>query len=114
MPEILQTLLIGFAAASLTIWGDFLIKKASLMDGFSGWRILLFGGIVYGFSALGWFFIFRTNKFFTVGAISSFGIIILSILLSLFVFDEKINRWEVVGLVLGIISLVILIANGKS
>jgi drug/metabolite transporter (DMT)-like permease len=107
----LKTVLISIAMVIMGIIGDFFIKKASMFQSFTGWKLLVAGGLLYGLSAIGWFYVYRTTKVFTVGAIHSFGIIILSIILSLVIFKEKINSWEILGLLLGIISLSILLRN---
>ena len=96
----------------VTILGDYFVKKSSLEAGYSGWKLLILGGLLYGISALGWFWVYRVTKVFTVGAIHSLGIIILTIFLSLVIFREKINLLEIIGILLGIISLTILLKNG--
>jgi drug/metabolite transporter (DMT)-like permease len=95
----------------MTIAGDFFIKKASLLKDYSGWKLLLLGALFYGFSAIGWFWVYRTTKYFTVGAIHSFGTIILTIFIAILFFKEKINIWEGLGILFGIISLVLLMKN---
>ena len=107
----IKTVLISFAMVIITILGDYFIKKASLLQYFTGWKLLLFGGFLYGISAIGWFYVYRTTKVFTVGSIHSFGIIIMTILLSVVVFKEKINGSEILGILLGIISLILLLRN---
>lgn len=107
----LKTMIISIAMVLITIIGDYLIKKASMLQSFNGWKMLVLGGFLYGISAIGWFYVYRTTKVFTVGAIHSFGIIILTILLSLIIFKEKINGSEIVGILLGILSLGILLRN---
>jgi uncharacterized membrane protein len=113
MSELLKTTVISFLMVILTIIGDYCIKKASMLPNFSGYKVFLLGGLLYGASAIGWFWVYRTTKFFTVGAIHSFGIIILTTVLSVAIFKEKINTWEILGLLLGTISLIILLRNGN-
>jgi uncharacterized membrane protein len=93
----------------VAITGDYFVKKSSISPGYSGWKQLLVGGLLYGVSALGWFWVYRSAKVFTVGAIHSFGVIILTIFLSLVIFKEKINLMEMVGILFGIISLILLL-----
>jgi uncharacterized membrane protein len=95
----------------VTILGDYFVKKSSIETGYSGWKLLVVGGLLYGVSAIGWFWVYRSAKVFTVGAIHSIGIIILTIFLSLVIFKEKINLMEIVGMLLGVISLIILLKN---
>ena len=114
MTPILKTVLISILMVIITIIGDYFVKKSSMLTGYSGWKQLLIGGLLYGFSAIGWFWVYRTTKFFTVGAIHAYGIIILTIVLSIIVFKEKINNLEILGLVLGFASLAILLRNGNA
>jgi len=114
MTDILITILISVFMVILTIIGDYCIKKASLLEGLSGWKLVLAGGLLYGFSAIGWFWVYRTTKFFTVGAIHSFGIIVFTIFISIIIFKERINFWEALGMTLGTIALIILIKNGNT
>jgi uncharacterized membrane protein len=93
----------------VTILGDYFVKKSSIEAGYSGWKQLVLGGFLYGISAIGWFWVYRSVKVFTVGAIHSLGIIILTIFLSIIIFKEKISFMEVVGILLGIVSLTILL-----
>jgi drug/metabolite transporter (DMT)-like permease len=113
MTALLKTILISIIMVVLLALGDYFVKKASLLKDYSGWHFLLIGTSSYFISAFGLFWVYRSYKFVTVGAIQSFGIVVLSVLLSVFVFKEKMNGWEVLGLILGVISLVILLYNGK-
>lgn len=114
MTDIVKTTLISISMVVITIVGDYFVKKASMCKDLLGWKLLLIGGFLYGISAIGWFYVYRMTKVFTVGAIHSFGIIILTILLSLVIFKERINTMEIIGLLFGIVSLVILLKNGNA
>ena len=97
----------------VTILGDYFVKKSSIEEGYSGWKLLVLGGLLYGVSAIGWFWVYRSVKVFTVGAIHSLGIIILTIFLSLVIFREKMNFIEIVGILLGVVSITILLKYGN-
>lgn len=114
MSDTLKSIIISLLMVLITIVGDYFVKKASMYKEFYGWKFLLLGGLLYGVSAIGWFYVYRIAKVFTVGAIHSFGIIILTLLLSLVVFGEKINFLEIIGMFLGIVALVILLRYGNT
>lgn len=114
MTDTVKTALISILMVVITIVGDYFVKKASMFKDHIGWKYLLLGGFLYGISAIGWFYVYRMTKVFTVGAIHSFGIIILTILLSLVIFKERINTMEILGLFLGVVSLIILLRNGNA
>lgn len=101
--------LVLFFVELICIWADYYIKKASMEDGWSGWKMLAFGAFLYGVSAIGFFMLMRNFKVFTVGMLHSFAVIFLSVILSLFVFNEKINAREILGLLLGVASIMLLV-----
>ena len=93
----------------ICLWGDYCLKKASMEQNWEGWRLILAGCMLYAVSAIGFVFLMRSFKVFTLGVIHSFAVIFLSVILSLVVFQEKINVREILGLILGIISILLLI-----
>ncbi len=92
----------------VTVGGDFLIKKASLLTGFTGWKLLLIGCIIYGATGIGWFYVLRKIKLSTMGVWYSIILVLSLTLISVFYFKEKISSIEIVGIILAIVSLVIL------
>ncbi len=109
MNERIKWLLIILALEVISVLGDYFIKKASLQNELAGWRQLLIGGLIYGATAIGWFYVMRTFKLFTIGLIHSLLAIALSLLLSQLFFEEKITPREIIGIVLGLASIVLLI-----
>ena len=97
-----------------TLIADYLIKCASLQDGFKGWRTLLAGAIIYGASAIGWFIMMRSFKLFSLSVFHSLAVILLTVLLSLFVFKEKMTFTEGIGVLLGCISIALLLRFEQS
>lgn len=109
MNERLKWLLIVLSLELISVMGDYFIKKASLQAGWSGWRQLLVGGFIYGATAIGWFYVMRTFKLFTIGLIHSLLAIALSMLLSQLFFEEKMTSRDIVGILLGLASIILLI-----
>ena len=101
-------ILAGIGLSIITVFGDFLIKQASLQPAFSGHIKLILGALIYGFTAFGWFFVMRKIKLSTLGVVYGVSCVIFLALVSVFYFKEKISSMEIVGLVLAIISLIIL------
>lgn len=108
MNEIIITFLIGFLISAVTVLGDFAVKKASLQNAWSGWPMLLLGAMIYGITAVGWFFVMRKIKLSTLGVLYGISCVLLLTLISVFYFKEKINSFEIFGIILAISSLVIL------
>ncbi|GAB4028201.1 EamA family transporter [Spirosoma koreense] len=109
MSERIKWLLFIVGIELVSLLADYLIKKASLQVGWTGWKPLLLGGLIYGGSAVGWFYAMRSFKLFTVGVFHSVIVIALSLLLSQFVFGEKITPRELAGVALGILAIILLI-----
>jgi multidrug transporter EmrE-like cation transporter len=103
---------VGALMIILTIAGDILIKNASLGHSFSGWKSLLVGSIFYALTGVGWFFVMRNMKLSTLGVFYGVGCILLLTLFSVFLYKENINIIEIIGIILGIISLIILFRFG--
>jgi len=108
MSEVLIAFLIGIGLSAITVLGDALIKHASLQSAFLGWRTLVLGALIYGITALGWFFVMRKLRLSTVGVLYAVSCVVILTLVSVFYFKEKINLIEIFGIVLAVISLVIL------
>ncbi len=89
MNERVKWFLVILGLELISLGADYLIKKASLQTGWLGWKPLLAGGLVYGATAIGWFYTMRIFKLFTIGLVHSLIVITLTMLLSQFVFDEK-------------------------
>jgi len=49
MSEIIVAFLIGIGLSAITVFGDAMVKHASLQNAFSGWKSLLLGAISDGF-----------------------------------------------------------------
>ena len=103
--------LLGFFVAILlsavAVLADYFIKKASLLP--SIWnKSLLIGAVIYGLSAIGWVVVMKSMKLSTLGVIFGLSCIIMVTAISVFIFHEKLSTIEIIGILLGIISLTIL------
>jgi uncharacterized membrane protein len=109
MNELTKWVLVLVSLELVSLLADYLIKKASLQAGLAGWPWLVIGGLIYGTTAIGWFYLMRSFKLVSLGLLHSFGVIALSLMLSQFVFQEKITLREVVGIALGCASIGLLV-----
>jgi len=98
----------------LSLLADYFIKNASLKVNLSGWPELLLGGLLYGLTAIGWFFLMREFKLLTISMFHGFGVIALTCLLGLIVFNEKLRIQEVLGIALGCCSIFLLMRFNES
>jgi len=99
--------LIAISLSAVTVLADYFIKKSSLLN--SVWnKWLLIGALIYGFTAIGWVFVMKSVKLSTLGVIYGVSCIILLTIVSVFVFNEKISVPEIIGVSLGLLSLILL------
>lgn len=108
MNTVLIAFLIGIGLSLITVLADSLIKHASLQNAFSGWKMLILGAVIYGLTALGWFFVMRKIKLSTLGALYAVSVVVFLTLVSVFYFKEKITPLEILGICMAIVSLAIL------
>jgi drug/metabolite transporter (DMT)-like permease len=99
---------VAITLSLITVYADYLIKKASLLTAFNGSFLLLSGMMLYGLTGLGWFFVMRQVKLSTLGVIYGVTCIIALTLISVFVFKERLHFFEVVGIICALVSLVLL------
>lgn len=105
----IRILVVSGTMVVINLLGDYYVKIASLGNAPKEWQKILLGASLYGVSALGWVFIYRHGKFFTVEAISAIGSMVISLLVSQIVFKEKISSNELIGVVLGLASVYMLL-----
>ncbi|OGH68591.1 MAG: hypothetical protein A3D53_02045 [Candidatus Magasanikbacteria bacterium RIFCSPHIGHO2_02_FULL_45_10] len=102
------SLLIAFGLSIVTVIGDIFIKEASLHQRFSGWKYLVLGGLIWSLTAIGWFYLMRREELSILGALYSLTIVMSLFLLGAFFYKEHITQLELLGLGLGMASIIIL------
>jgi drug/metabolite transporter (DMT)-like permease len=97
---------IGFSAVG--VLGDYLLKLASSRSEplRSGWFYL--GFAVYASTAFGWVYVMRHLKLATIGVVYSVSMILLLTAIGAIAFRESLNAYEITGIGLAIVSLVLL------
>lgn len=70
------------------------------------WFII--GFIIYSTTALGWFYIMKNTKLVTLSVFYSIITIVLLALLGFFYFNEKLQIYEILGVIMAILSLILL------
>jgi drug/metabolite transporter (DMT)-like permease len=101
--------LISVGMIGITLVGDYLVKMASLGRIIVEWQRLGLAAILYSLTAIGLVYMYRHTKFFTVEAITAICGMILSLIISQYIFKEKISNLELLGAFLGVSSLCLMI-----
>jgi drug/metabolite transporter (DMT)-like permease len=99
--------IIAISLSAITVLADFFTKKASLFE--NVWNKWLFAAaVVYGITAIGWVFTMKNAKLSTLGVIYGVSCIIMLTFISVYFFHEKLSLLEIIGILLGMLSLVVL------
>ena len=90
------------------IGGDYFIKIASARtDGVISIEFTI-GVILYGATALGWYFLMKSHSLAEIAVVYSASTILLLVALGYFAFHESIGLRQVVGLILAIASVIVM------
>ncbi|MSU74986.1 MAG: transporter [Candidatus Magasanikbacteria bacterium] len=90
------------------VLGDAILKYAGQGPGYINVRWFIIGFVVYASTAVGWFYAFKHTKLGSLGVIYALTTITALTLVGVFYFKEKLNAWELLGLGLAIISVLLL------
>ena len=88
--------------------GDYFLKWASLEK--NSLRSIWFyvGFALYASTAFGWVFVMKHLKLATIGVVYSVAMILLLTAIGVLGFNESLSTYEVVGIAIAIVSLVLL------
>ncbi len=93
--------------AFVGVVGDFFIKLAGLHKTMEiKWFSV--GLIIYALTAFGWFFAIKHIKLSTLGVIYAVSTVLFLVIIGVFYFKESLNAYEILGVAIGVISIVLL------
>lgn len=101
-------ILIVIGLSLFGILGDYFLKLAGNKEVYVDYRFLSLGIFIYAILAVGWFFALKYLKLSTIGVPYSLTIIIALAVMGYFLFNESLNIYELIGIVIGIISILLL------
>jgi small multidrug resistance pump len=108
MEKIIISLLIIILLSLIGVAGDFFIKLSGNGQKFIEPKLFLLGMLIYALTAFGWFFVMKNVKLSTLGVIYAISTAIFLTLVGIFYFREKLNHYEIVGIITGLISIILL------
>lgn len=94
--------------SAIGVLGDYFIKLSGQGNKYIYVKWFITGLIVYALSAFGWFFVMKHIKLSTLGVYYALTTVILLVGLGLIVFKESLNMFEIIGIVMAVISLILL------
>jgi len=100
--------IVTIAFSVIGVLGDYFLKLASARDQSlrTGWFYL--GFALYASTAFGWVFVMKHLKLATISVLYSVSLILLLTAIGVVLFRESLSYFEVIGIVLAVISLVLL------
>ena len=108
MTQSTLAILVTMLFSGIGVLGDYFLKLASAEP--VPWRTKWFfiGFALYSSTAFGWVFVMQHLKLATIGVIYSVAMVVLLTTIGAVAFGERISAIEVLGIVMGVGSLVIL------
>ena len=100
--------LITIAFSVIGVLGDYFLKLASARDHPLRTSWFYLGFALYASTAFGWVFVMKHLKLATISVLYSVSLVLLLTAIGVMLFHESLNYFEVIGIVLAVISLALL------
>lgn len=98
--------------ASVGVLGDYFIKLSGSGPKYIIYSKFFLGMFIYSLTAAGWFYVMKHMKLGVLGIFYSLTTVILLAVVGTVIFKEHLNNYELVGIILGVISIIILARFG--
>ena len=104
----MNPILIVIALSAAGVMGDYCIKIAGNGKQYidRGWFII--GMLIYASTAFGWFYAMKHIKLSSLGVIYALTTVLLLVVVGIFSFNEKLNVYEIIGMIGAITSIILL------
>jgi drug/metabolite transporter (DMT)-like permease len=100
--------LVTITFSVIGVLGDYFLKLASGREQPLRTRWFYLGFALYASTAFGWVFLMKHLKLATISVLYSVSLVLLLTAIGVVLFRESLNYFEVIGIVLSVISLVLL------
>ena len=108
----MESIFILLAIVVVQIGGDYFVKIASTgADGLFSLAFMI-GMLLYGATAIGWYFLMKIHSLAEIGVIYSASTLILLAALGHVAFNESVGLRQLFGLSLAVVSIVIMKPSG--
>jgi drug/metabolite transporter (DMT)-like permease len=99
---------VTIAFSVIGVLGDYFLKLASARDQPLRASTFYLGFVLYASTAFGWVFVMKYLKLATISVLYSVSLVLLLTAMGVVLFRESLNYFEVLGIVLAVVSLVLL------
>ncbi len=100
--------LVTIAFSVISVLGDYFLKLASGREEPLRTSWFYLGFALYASTAFGWVFVMKHLKLATISVLYSVSMVLLLTAIGVVLFRESLNYFEVIGIALAVISLVLL------
>lgn len=104
----LTQVLIIIGLSLIGVLGDYFLKLAGSGNSYIQWSWFLLGTVIYSSTAIGWFFVMKNIKLGTLGIVYTTTTVLALTIVGFIFFRENLNYYEVGGLILGMLSIILL------
>ena len=104
----MTSVLILLAITATTLLGDYLIKLASAQPQGLANPVFLAGMVVYGLTAVGWFYLMRSHSLAAIGVLYSAMTIVLLAGMGVVLFHEPFGAREALGVGLAVAEVAVM------
>jgi drug/metabolite transporter (DMT)-like permease len=108
MNKITLSLVLVIVLSLVGVIGDFFIKLSGSGAKYIDLRWFIIGFVIYAMTAFGWFYVMKNIKLSTLGVFYAISTVLFLLIVGVFVFKEKLNSYEIAGIITAIISLILL------
>ncbi len=94
--------------AIVGVMGDFFMKLAGSGPTFMHVKWFVVAALLYMSTTVGWFYVMKHIKLSSLGVVYSLTTVLLLVVVGTFYFHEKLNGYEIAGIVTAVTSIVLL------
>src|SRR3990167_6521968 len=107
--SILNASLVVIGLSLVGVLGDYFIKLAGHdSNKYIDLKWFLIGFLVYSSTAIGWFFVMKHIKLSTLGVIYGVTTVVALTIVGILFFKEHLNIYEIIGIIAGVSSIILL------
>ena len=103
-----QTFFILGAIVFAQIGGDYFVKNSAEHSNGIFSTVFLLGALLYGATAVGWYYLMRIHSLAEIGVLYSASTIILLAVLGHFVFKEEVGLRQLAGMALAVLAIFVM------
>lgn len=104
----MKTAFILCAITAMTVLGDYCIKLATGRTGGLLSVQFIAGALLYGITAIGWFFLMKSHSLAIIGVLFSASTVILLAALGTLVFKEAFGWRDAIGICLAVLAVAVI------